>query len=54
MKNIKKHSHDLVYRKGIIGTTYSPPCIYLPTRNVMFKLMRACIGVKYAGDLWFN
>ena len=33
---------------------FSPYCIYIPTKDVMFKLMRACVGVKHVEDLWFN
>ena len=29
-------------------------CIYLPTKAVLFQLMRACLGVYKVEDLWFN
>ena len=32
----------------------SPYCIYIPSREVMLKLMRACIKVKKPEDLWIN
>jgi len=31
----------------------SPYCLYIPSNELMFKLMRACIGVKKPQDLWF-
>ena len=31
----------------------SPSCVYIPTKLVMIKLMRACIGVKNPKQLWF-
>ena len=29
-------------------------CIYLPTKYVLFQLMRSCLGVESPKDLWFN
>lgn len=37
------------YRKG-----FSPHAIYIPTQEMMIKIMRACIGVKRPADLWIN
>ena len=31
----------------------SPRCIFLPTRETLFNMMRACHGVKEAEELWF-
>ena len=31
-----------------------PYCIYIPRKEIMLKLMRACIGVTREEDLWFN
>jgi hypothetical protein len=45
--------HD-VYKFTRYLSRHSPHCIYLPTKFVMFKLMRACIDVKGVGELWFN
>ena len=33
---------------------HSPACLYIPSKQVMFKLMRACIHVEGPQDLWFN
>ena len=45
--------NDLVYR----GTRYvkgnSPNCIYFPCNKLLFKLMRACIGVTHPDFFWF-
>lgn len=32
----------------------SPSEIYIPRKEIMFKLMRACIKVKNVKHLWFN
>lgn len=37
------------YRKG-----FCPYCIYIPRKEIMLKLMRACIGVRNPSELWFN
>jgi len=31
----------------------SPYCLYIPNRDIMFKLMRACVKVEDAEELWF-
>lgn len=43
----RKHTYNLIYKKKIYELPYSPVCIYIPTKEVMFKLMRACIGVNF-------
>ena len=32
----------------------SPECLYIPSKQVLLKLMRACIDVKDESELWFN
>ena len=54
VKYTKKHTHNLVYRRIVFDQPHSPACIYLPSKAVIFKLMRACIGVESPRDLWFN
>lgn len=46
--------HVLIYPKCRISENNSPQPIYIPNRAVMFKLMRACIGITRPEDLWFN
>ena len=36
---------DLVYEECRYVEKYSPYCIYIPKKDLMFKMMRACIGV---------
>ena len=31
----------------------SPKALYIPSKLVLFKLMRACLGVYDENDLWF-
>ena len=33
--------------------TQSPVCLYLPTTEIMTKMILACIGVTKVEDLWF-
>ena len=28
-------------------------CVYIPSNEVLFKMMRACIGCENIEDLWF-
>ena len=37
--------HIDVYQKSRYTPDNSPSVIYIPTRNVMIKMMRSCIGV---------
>ena len=32
----------------------SPHCIYIPCKEIMLKIMRACINVKESHQLWIN
>ena len=41
----KRHTHHLIYKKFLIESDHSPQCIYLPSKECVFKIMRACIGV---------
>ena len=45
---------DLVYFKTRYIEGFSPYCIYIPKKEIMLKLMRACIEVKKPEDLWIN
>lgn len=33
---------------------FSPVVIFIPKKEIMFKMMRACIGVRCTSDLWIN
>lgn len=43
---------DRVYPESRYTPGNSPYCIYIPNKEVMLKLMRACIKVKKIEDLW--
>jgi len=32
----------------------SPTCIYMPSRPLLLKILRACMGVNEVEELWFN
>ena len=51
---IPQSALDFVYPKTRLSEQRSPLTIYLPTKEVMLKLMRACIGVQAIDQLWFN
>lgn len=48
------NAHELIYSKQRIHSENSPYPIYIPNRAMMFKIMRACIGITRPEDLWFN
>ena len=43
---------DLVYPFHRYSPDYSPTFIYLPSPSLLFKMMKACIGVQTYKDLW--
>lgn len=51
--DIPKDDLDFVYADSRYRKDNSPNCIYIPSRKVMLKIMRACIGVTEEKDLWF-
>jgi hypothetical protein len=44
----------LVYRGARYEEDRSPNMLIIPSRMVLFKIMRACVGVNKKEDLWFN
>ena len=44
--------YDRVYPDTRYTPGNSPYCIYIPCKEVMLKLMRACIKIKHAENLW--
>jgi hypothetical protein len=44
---------ELVYDRSRFGEN-SPLCIFIPSKEVMVKIMKACIGLENPEDLWFN
>ena len=43
---------DLIYNKVHYNEKFTPICIEIPTTALLFKFMKACIGVKNKEDLW--
>ena len=41
-----------VYRPHRYMKGNSPYCVYIPNKDIMFKLMRACLKVDEVEDLW--
>ena len=53
---ISIHDDDLaknIYAEVRYNENYSPICIYLPSNDLLFKMMRAAIGIEDIKDLWF-
>jgi hypothetical protein len=45
---------DLVYDPVRFSEGTAPYVVYIPRAEMLFKMMRACIGVTEASDLWLN
>ena len=45
---------DLIYGKSRFLKHMSPWQVYIPRKEIMFKIMRACIEVKEPNELWIN
>ena len=43
---------DLVYPVSRFEEGNSPHTLYLPNRDMMFKIMRACVKITDPKDLW--
>lgn len=43
---------NLVYQSKRYAEDYSPMCVYIPSSEILFKMMRACIGTYAIEDLW--
>ena len=44
----------LVYYEGRFTKGNSPNYLYLPSKLVLFKIMRACLGIYEEQHLWFQ
>ena len=44
--------HHLVYKASRFDEKISPNCIFIPSQEFLFKMMRACIDAKTPEDLW--
>ncbi len=45
---------DLVYPPNSYIEDYVPQFVYIPSDKMMFKIMRACIGLTNPEDLWYK
>ena len=52
--NIPQTEGDLVYRIDRYIEGQSPNCIYLPSKLILWKMMRACVDIEETKDLWYN
>ena len=51
---IPESPDEPIYAFSRYKAEYSPYQIYVPRKEIMLKLMRACLGCKVPSDLWFN
>ena len=59
MKNVNfdqgsVEKHDLIYKIQRFSEENSPMIVYLPSKQLLFKMMRACFGCQTKEDLWIN
>ena len=52
--SIPESSDQFAYAKSRLIKGKFPQIIYIPTKEVLFKMMRACIGVAKKEDLWIH
>ena len=50
----KFNMSKLVYPKSRFTKEHTPMIIYIPSREMMIKIMRASMGCQRIEDLWFN
>lgn len=50
---VHEDAQDLVYEPSRYCKEHSPLHLYVPKKEVMLKIMRACIGVNKITDFWF-
>ena len=51
---VPANSENLVYPESRYIKGMIPFVIYIPKKEMMMKMIRACFGVKKVEDLWFN
>ena len=52
---LAQQKYNLTYQLDRYNEEFSPMCVYIPTNDILFKLMRATIGVDKVQDIWiFN
>jgi hypothetical protein len=50
--NFPSEVMNLIYSQNRYTPEHSPLCVYIPSAEVLFKLVRACQGCKKLEDLW--
>jgi len=49
-----KEVEELAYDRKRYVQAECPRCIFIPSKYVMFSIMRACLGVKNPRMLWIT
>ena len=50
----KRYSDTIYEEYKMNREDCSPLCLFVPRKELMLKMIRACINVKSDWDLWFN
>jgi hypothetical protein len=45
---------NLIYPEYKYSKEMSPLCVYIPSKQLLLKILRACMGVEEVKELWFN
>jgi len=51
--HVPETEEDLVYRGNRYIKGNSPNLLYFPSKLMLFKIMKACVGIQNKNDLWF-
>ena len=51
---VPEKASDFVYPIPRLVFGISPTTIFMPSKKILFKLMRACIAVSSVEELWIN
>lgn len=54
INDVEADPYKLVYNSARYVHNMSPLCLYLPRKEILFKLMRACLGVRVMKDIWYE
>ena len=48
----EKVTANLIYGLSRYEEDYSPMSLYIPNKPLLFKMMKACVGVNRIEELW--
>lgn len=51
---LPQNPEDMAYPRSHMKEAVTPLGIFIPRRELLLKMMRACIGVTDKNQLWYN